>query len=70
MPYKVVMQYDDGSSEIDDEVFDTEEEAQAYGLVCVSNYSTGAEVLHLSNPGDYPLNEDEEVDFEVVEVDD
>lgn len=69
MPYQVMMRYDDGSTEIDDEVFDTEEEAEAHGLVCVSNYRTGGEVLHLSNPGDYPLNEDEEVDFEVVEVD-
>ncbi len=36
----------------------------------VSNYVAGGEVLHLSNPGDYPLNEDDaDVDFNVIEVD-
>ena len=35
----------------------------------LSNIETGAEVLHLSNPGDYPV-EDDNSDFEVIEVKD
>ncbi|WP_169078663.1 hypothetical protein [Microcella alkalica] len=62
------MKYSDGSSEEDDEIFDTEEEANDYGLAQVSAYATGGEVLHLSNPGDYPLDPDDEADFEIVEV--
>lgn len=62
------MSYPDGTSEEQDEVFETEAEAEAFGLEQCSNYSAGGEVLHMSNPGDYPL-EDEGADFEVVEVD-
>jgi hypothetical protein len=28
----------------------------------------GAEVLHMSNPGDYPSDEPDEADYEVIEV--
>lgn len=63
------MHYSDGTSEEEDEVFETEAEANDYGLEQLSNIETGAEVLHLSNPGDYPL-EDDDSDFEVIEVED
>jgi hypothetical protein len=67
--YKVVMNYPDGTKEEEDEVFETEEEARAYGLEQCSNYVAGGEVLHMSNPGDYPLREeDDDVDFDVIEV--
>ncbi|WP_207306448.1 hypothetical protein [Arthrobacter sp. S41] len=65
--FKVVMRYPDGSSEEQDEIFETEQEAENYGLEQCSNYSLGGEVLHMSNPGDYPL-EDEDADFEIVEI--
>jgi hypothetical protein len=42
---------------------------RAYDAEQCSNYKTGGEVLHLSNPGDYPLNEDDRADFDVIEVD-
>jgi hypothetical protein len=67
--YKVVMNFPDGTTDEEDEVFDTEAEARAYGLNQYNNYMTGAEVLHLSNPGDYPLIEDDRVDFDLIEVD-
>lgn len=67
--YKVVMVLPDGTKEQDDEVFETEAEAVAHGEEQCSNYMAGAEVLHMSNPGDYPLSEDDDVDFEVIEVD-
>lgn len=66
--FKVVLRFSDGATEVDDEVFDTEAEAEAYGSELCSNYSAGGEVMHLSNPGDYPLDT-AGVDYEVVEVD-
>ena len=68
MAYKVVINYPDGTSEEDDAVFETEAEADAFGLDTVSCYALGGEILHMSNPGDYPLSDDR-ADFEVVEVD-
>ena len=67
--YKVVMNYSDGTSEEDDEIFDTESAAEEYGIYFCSCYHQGGEILNLSNPGDYPLDEDDDVDFEVIEVD-
>jgi hypothetical protein len=66
--YKVVMIYPDGTTEEDDDVFETEEAARAYGEDQCNNFATGGEVLHLSNPGDHPLSEDDDVDFNVIEV--
>lgn len=68
MAYKVEMQYPDGSTEEDDEVFETEAEANEHGLYLVSCYEEGGEILHMSNPGDYPLS-DEKADFEIIEAD-
>lgn len=65
--FKVIMRYSDGTTEEEDEVFNTAEEAEAHGLEQCSNFRTGGEVLHMSNPGDYPLN-DTEADFEILEV--
>jgi hypothetical protein len=69
MVFKVVMKYSDGEQEEDDEVFETEAEADEYGQTQVSNYETGGEVLHASNPGDHPQGA-EDVDYEVIETDD
>ena len=65
--FKVVMLYPDGTTE-EEEIFETESEAHDYGLVQCSNYLAGGEVLNLSNPSDYPLDDDAEVDFEFLEV--
>jgi hypothetical protein len=68
--FKVVMIYPDGTTEEGDEVFETEDAAREYGQVQCSNFVAGGEVLHMSNPGDYPLSEgDHDVDFDVIEVD-
>lgn len=66
--YKVVMRYPDGTEEELDEIFETESEADEYGLYMCSCFSTGGEDLHLSNPGDYPLSDDS-ADFDVIAVD-
>ncbi|SEM22691.1 hypothetical protein SAMN04487770_12943 [Butyrivibrio sp. ob235] len=49
-------------------LFDTEQEAEEHGLYLCSCYNLGAETLNLSNPGDYPLDEEDDVDFEIIEV--
>ncbi len=67
--YQVLMLYSDGTEDLDDEVFDTEEEAEEYGCYLVSCCRTGAEIFNMSNPGDYPLDDYEDPDFEVVEAD-
>ena len=66
--FKVVMLYSDGTTDEQEEIFATESEAHDFGLDMCSNYRAGGEVLHLSNPGDYPLDDDDEVDFQVIEV--
>ena len=62
------MKYSDGINDIDDELFDTEEEAREYGLYLCSCHSIGRETLHLSDPGDYPLDELTKAGFDVVEI--
>lgn len=54
---------------MEDDVFDTEEEAEEYGGYLIGCCRTGAETLNLSNPGDYPLDDYEDPDFEVIEID-
>ncbi len=65
--YKILI---DG--EMQDDVFDTEAEAEEYAVYLVGCARTGAETLHMSNPGDYDYDEDsfESPDYEIIEVDD
>ncbi len=60
----------DGEEE--DDIFDTEEAAEEYASYLCSCSREGAEILHMSNPGDHDYNEDdfEDPDYEIVEVDD
>ncbi len=69
MKFKIKMVYSD-YSEVQDEVFDTEEAAEDYAQYLVSCSRTGAEVLSLSNPGDDPYDPDtfDEPDYEIFEV--
>ena len=39
-----------------------------YGGYLCGCYHEGAELLSSSNPGDYPLDDDDDVDFEIIEV--
>lgn len=63
--YKILF---DGDEQ--DEVFETYDEADEYALYLVSCYHTGAEILEMSNPGDYPYDPDDEPEYEIIEVDD
>ena len=75
--FKVKMLFSDGDEEMimadgsyDDAVYDSEEEAESAALEYCSNYRDGAEVLHLSNPGDYEYDEDnwESPDYEIIDL--
>ncbi len=64
--FKVVMIYPDGTREEEDDVFETQADAEEYGDVQVSNFSAGAEVLELAGRS----YDDRDADYEVVEVED
>ncbi len=66
--FKFKLTFSDGDTEESDGVFDTEAEAEEYALEKISEYHLGGEILNMSNPGDYPLDEDDNVDFEVIEI--
>ena len=66
--YQVKMIYADGTTNIEDDIFDTEEAAEDYALYLVGCSREGAEILELSNPGDYPFDEFVEPDYEIIEV--
>ena len=54
-----------------DETFNTEEDAEEYALYLQSCCREGAEILHMSNPGDYDYDEDDfdYPDYEIIEID-
>ena len=62
--YKVIF-----NDEEMDAVFDTEEEAEEYALYLSSCAREGAEILHMSNPGDYD-EDDYDAEYEIVEEED
>lgn len=64
--YKLV--FDD---EEQDEIFDSEEEAEEHALYLSSCTRLGAEILHMSNPGDYDYDEEDfdSPDYEIIEID-
>ena len=66
--YRIDMIYPDGTREEDDEIFDDRESAEEHGAYMCSCYSLGGEILNMSNPGDYPLDDDDDADFEVIEI--
>jgi len=53
--------------DFEDEIFDTEEEAEDYALYLSSCAKEGAEILHMSNPGDYDADDYDDY-YEIVEI--
>ena len=53
-------------------VDNVDEDAEEEALYCCSCDELGAEILNMSNPGDYEYDEDtyEDPEFEIIEVDD
>ena len=73
MTKKVMSKYRiEMNGELQDKIFDTEEEAEDYALYLCSCARTGAGTLNMSNPGDYLYDEDyfEEPEYEIIDVDD
>lgn len=64
--YKIVF---DG--EEDDEIFDTYEQAEERALYLCSCTQQGAEILNMSNPGDYEYDEEnwENPEYQIIEID-
>ena len=62
--------FEEGFEDYEDEVFETEAEAQECMNTLMSECRTGAETLNLSNPGDYPYDEDDnfDIDYEIIEI--
>ena len=56
---------------LEDDVFDSIGAAEEYALYLCSCAREGAETLNMSNPGDYPYDEDtyEDPDYKIIEVD-
>lgn len=63
--YKVIFE-----GEEEDEIFNSYEDAEEHALYLCSCSKQGAEILHMSNPGDYDYDEDEEYEYEIIEIDD
>ena len=63
--YKVLF-----NGDMEDDVFDTEEAAERYAEYLCSCSSTGAEILHMSNPGDYAEDDYVDDEYEIIEIDD
>ena len=61
--YKVIF-----GGEEQDEVLDTEEEAEEYCGTLINYWHKGGEILELSNPGDYSYNPDDVPECEVIET--
>lgn len=60
------MKYPDGTEDEMEETFDNYDEAAEMGAYYCSCYKQGGEILNMSNPGDYPLEEDD-CDYEIIE---
>lgn len=67
--FKTRLIFSDGDTLELEGTFDTEEEAEEYALEAISEYNLGGDILNMSNPGDYPDDEEVDVDFEINEID-
>ena len=57
------------NDEEQDEEFDSPEAAEEFALYLSSCSKEGAEILNLSNPGDYDADDYGEDDYEIIRVD-
>ena len=70
--YAVTIHFPDGDHDLYGERFSSYREAQEAALEAIGAWNTGSEILNMSNPGDYPYDENDmdDVDFDIDEVDD
>ena len=68
--YRIII-FEEGFEDEQNERFETEEEAEEYMCQVESDCRAGAETLHMSNPGDYSYDEDDDfsIEYQIVEDD-
>ena len=66
--YRVIIHYADGTTEIEDEIFSSQADAEDHGSYMVACCHDAAETDHMSNPGDYPFDNAGDVYYEVEEI--
>ncbi len=69
--YWFTVDFSDGSSSTNTNEghgYDTYEEAEEEAVEWISNYHVGNEICHMSNPWDWPLDEDE-IEYSIIEDD-
>ena len=73
MKYSYVLTFDSGEviEGVDCfDIYDSKEAAYDGAVYAISCCQEGAEILNMSNPGDYPLDDNDcDPDIEIVEVD-
>ena len=76
--YKYILKYENGETydsyeEYGDDdfqgTFKTYEAAEEAALYAISCTKQGSEILNMSNPGDYDYDENEEITYEIEEID-
>ena len=66
--YKILIHFSDGTSEYDEEAFDSKKEADEYGKYLVGCTDTGIEILTASDSEEYSSDDYESLEFEIVEI--
>lgn len=64
--YQVKFYFEDGDTIIEDDEFDNTKDAREYAAEWISEYQLGSEIMEMSNPGEYPYDEDEKVRYRVI----
>ena len=67
MSYMFKLVFGNGEVEEFDDIFDSEEDATEAASYAAACQREGAELEHMSNPGDYP-DDEVDVDYEVFEA--
>ncbi|MFI3162893.1 MAG: hypothetical protein R3Y65_00465 [Bacillota bacterium] len=61
--YKIIF-----AGEEEEEEFESREAAEDYAMYLSSCAQEGSETLHLSNPGDYPFEDGDDSEWEIIET--
>lgn len=64
--WQVKFYFEDGDTEIPEEEFDDIGEAEDFATEWISDWRVGAEVLNMSNPGDWPETGEEKVRYRII----
>lgn len=66
--FKVVIHYGDWDDELEEE-YSTYDDAMEAVEDYFTDYNTGGEILHMSNPGEYPVVSDSsDLDYDIYKI--